>query len=147
MLPVMVFSFQSTILSIKEEFPKCSKASPISIYFLLPHKLMVAWVWRSPLSLFLIFPTIKITIGSHVLPGGVLPFQIPCFVHQKNPFEFEKPIRAYHPRRPTFFKNFFFNSPKVIFNNAQKSSFPSQSLTRINSSYMLVDFLIKTSNY
>ena len=54
-----------------------------------------------------------------------------------------KLIRAYHLSSPIIFKNFLiiiFNSPNVIFNNAQKSFFPSQSLIRINFSLSIEKF-------
>ena len=62
------------------------------------------------------------------------------------PKENTKLIHAYHPRSPIFLKNFLitiFNSPNVIFNNAQKSFFFSQSLTRINFSFSIGKFLFK----
>ena len=54
-----------------------------------------------------------------------------------------KLICAYHLSSPIIFKNFLiiiFNSPNVIFNNAQKSFFPSQSLIRINFSLSVGKF-------
>ena len=103
------------------------------------------------LNIFHISPTRKIASGSHVLPGGEGPLsKFRVFSTRKILWNFQKPICVYHPKKTIFFKNFFI--PILTLQRwssitPQKSFFLSPSFTRINYSYPLVDFSIKTSNY
>ena len=127
----------------------------ISAYFPLKVSQWQHWSsWKSPLTQNSISPPPKknIAIGSrHAWRSPSLP-KFPVFSTKKIFFFFliSKTNLCLSPKESHLFEKLlhpYFNSPKVIFNNAQKSFFPSPSHTRINSSYPLVDFPIKTSNY
>ena len=74
-----------------------------------------------------------------------------CLLPQKKSFLNFKNQLCISPKESHFFQKLlhpYFNSPNVIFNNTQKSFFPSQSLTNFKTlPYLLVDFPIKPSNY
>ena len=135
--------------------------SPIEKYLYLlfnlqnhaPHflwQVVAMYAWRNfSLSKFHILTTKKGSFKIQNSYFGVFTFPqniSMCRGLRVFPKENTKLIHAYHPRSPIFLKNFLitiFNSPNVIFNNAQKSFFFSQSLTRINFSFSIGKFLFK----